>query len=150
MSGTITRVAQGTINRLRGSLTFPGLTGMNITASYLGTKMIQMTMTGDSAMLLLTSTGAAKSPEPYREVELEVNLITSQALAFAWQQQELTNSLISGGATLRTAATSPGVSLYTFDTVIIRGIRNLSTDGKSVDYMLRFGCLWYINSTLWT
>lgn len=149
MSGTITRIAQGTVNRLRGSLSFPGLTGMNITASYLGKRLIAATFSGDAAMLIQTATGAAKSPEPYQEVELEVNLVKSQALAAAWQVQQMTNSLIPGGAVWRTDAVPPGVSLFNLDTVVIRGVRNIATDGASADYMLRFGALWYINATLW-
>lgn len=142
-------VPQGVISLLRGSLTFPGLPGMNITASYLGKRLISATFSGDAAMLLQTATGAAVSPEPYQEVELEVNLVKSQALAQAWQAQQQNTSLIPGGCVWRTDAVPPGVSLFRFSTVIIRGVRNMSGDGKSPDYMLRFGAIWQINSSLY-
>ena len=72
-------VPQGTLNRLRGSVTIPSNTGLNITASYLGKDGISMSFDGAANTAIDTMTGIVQSPEPYQRVTVAIHLLKSQA-----------------------------------------------------------------------
>lgn len=143
------RQNQGILNRVRGSISFPSLTGYNITSPYLGKRGITARFIGKSAILVDTMTGAVTSGEPFVRVELTIDMVRTQALAAQWQALQQVNSLI-GQATWRTDAVPPGVSLYTFDNVVFDSMDGFTADGMNADWPLRLAGIYYTNSNLFT
>ena len=61
------QIAQGTLNRARGSVVVADSPELNVTAPYLGREGISTNFEGDTTARIHTLTGVVNSPEIYME-----------------------------------------------------------------------------------
>jgi hypothetical protein len=138
-------VAQGTLNRLRGSVIWNTFPQLNVTASFLGPEAIRLALEGESVPYLPTLTGAVTSPEPYMMINMVINLLKSQSLSDAYKQQMESNSLL-GSCTVRPDATT--LSPYALNNCSIKSVRELSFAGTDAIYAVTIGGYYLVNQSL--
>lgn len=139
-------VAQGTLNRLRASVSIPDRPELNITASFLGKDGISVSLTGDATLTIPTMTGTVQSPEPYMLVELTVALLRTQTLGNQYKLQMELNTLL-GDFTVR--PDSSILSPYTFRNGAIARVRELPMNGTDAGYVATLTGYYNINDDLW-
>jgi hypothetical protein len=139
-------VPQGTINRLRASVTVTNFTGLNVTASYLGKEGISLSFDGVVTTPIETMTGIVPSPEPYQRVTANIHLLKTQALATAWKQQLERLSLI-GQLTVQPDAVA--LDPYQISNSYIYNVAPLKFDGTDAGWVVSVGGIYYVNSDLW-
>ena len=141
------QVQQGTLNRLRGSITWNAFPQLNITASYLGEEGIRMSFDGPATTIINTLTGTVTSPEPYRPVTLTINLLKTQQLGDLYKTQEETSTLLGDGTFRSDAAT---LSPYNLSNMAIMGVNEISANGRDPSYRVVVRGYYQVNSTLWS
>lgn len=138
-------VSQGTLNRLRGSVTWDSNSALNVTAPYLGKPGIRLALQGDSVTYIPTLTGAVTSPEPYMMVEMVMSLLKTQSLADAYKAKLESNALMGNGS-IRTDATTLGV--YQLVNCSIRSVRELDFSGEDAAFAVTIGGYYLVNADL--
>ena len=140
-------VAQGSLNRLRASVSWATFPALNVTAPYLGKRAISIAFAGDSVVYIDTMTGAVTSPEPYLRVNVTMNLLRTQALANAYKLQ-LENDALLGGCTVRPDAAA--MNPWTLHNCSIMSVSDMSLAGDDASYAVRIGGIYYVNSALFS
>lgn len=138
-------VAQGVLNRVRGSIVIPNFSSLNVSASYLGEQGISLSRNGSMTTFLPTMTGQATSPEPYQAVTLTVNLLRTQALAAQYEAQMALTTLL-GDITIYTDASTLGE--YLVNNAAIENVGPLSFAGKDAGYVVTIGGFIVVNNNL--
>jgi len=87
-------ISQGSLNKVRASVTIPTFPNLNVTASYLGPEGISLSKNGEITHQIPTLTGMVNSPSPYIPVVLTIHLIRSQNLAQSYESQAQDNSIL--------------------------------------------------------
>ncbi|MFZ1011186.1 MAG: hypothetical protein WAN65_30385 [Candidatus Sulfotelmatobacter sp.] len=146
MAAPNTAVPQGVLNRLRTSLTVVNFPQLNVTASFLGRRSIRLTREGRAVENLDSLTGIVPSGEPYYKMAAHINLLKSQALANAYEQQLLTNANI-GDVIVRTDTST--LQSFTISNCSIISIDELSFAGDTPDYLATVEGYYSINSALY-
>lgn len=138
-------VAQGSLNRLRGSLVWPSFPSLNITSPYLTKAAMRLSFQGESVVYLPTLTGAVTSPEPYLMCEVVASLNKANGLAQQYKAQ-LESSSSLGDGTLRpdTAALGP----FGLVNCSIKGVREVDLSGEDAAFAVIIGGYYLVNSTL--
>ena len=143
------QVPQGTLNRLRASITLTSFPNLNITASYLGREGISLTFDGVVTTPIDSMTGIVPSPEPYQRITVSAHLLKSQALANAYKAQIELNSLL-GDVTVRPdVAIGTGIGAYQLSNCYINTVNALKFDGTDAGWIIMIGGIYLINSALW-
>lgn len=138
-------VAQGVLNRVRGSVTWGSFPALNVTAPYLGKAAIRLALQGESTVYIPTMTGAVTSPEPYLMIEMTINLLKTQGLANQYKtQMELSSAL--GDGSVRSDAAPLGV--YQIINCSIKNVRELDFSGEDAGYNVIIGGYYLVNSSL--
>lgn len=138
-------VAQGTLNRLRGSVTFGLFPYLNITASYLGPEGINLTPEGDIVDTLPTMTGTVPSPAPYQMITVEVELLKTQSFSDRFKKQLEVNAVV-GPIVVRPDAST--LSNYPVLNASIYMASPGRLNGSSVAYMVGLRGYYLVNSDL--
>ena len=139
-------IDQGTLNRLRGSITIPNLPALNITAAFLGKAGINLALQGSATTFLPTMTGAVTSLEPYQAVILTAALLKTQALSGQWKAQQ-ENSSILGPITVKTdSSVFPDYNLFN---CAIESVRDMSFAGDDPQFMITIGGYYPVNAAMW-
>jgi hypothetical protein len=138
-------IAQGTLNRVRGSVVWANFPSLNVTAPYLSKEGIRLALQGESTLYLPTMTGAVTSPEPYMMIECTIHLLKTQGLAQLYKNQmELQSTL--GDGSVRPDSTSLGI--YQIINCSIKSIRELEFSGESAIFAVNLGGYYLTNSSL--
>lgn len=137
---------QGTLNRLRGSLSFSDIQALNVIVSNLGSEGISVSFGGGATTRIDTMTGQVTSPDPWVPVKLTVNLVRTQALANAYKTQQELNSLL-GDVTFRTDSATLGT--YQFSNTSIGRVGDMRVNGRDAGYALEIDGTYNINSSLY-
>ena len=87
-------IAQGLLNRVRGSVVFPAFSTLNVTAPYLAAEGISLEIDEDGTEQMKTITGVVNSPAAYVLATATIHVLKTQALGEAWAQQFQSNSQI--------------------------------------------------------
>lgn len=143
-----TQIPQGTLNRLKASMTLNSFPGLNITPEYLGKEMITLTPTGDITSFIPTTTGAVTSPEPYQFYTISAHLLKTQALAPAYKSQLESNSLLGDITVWLDVQTGQGVASYSFNNCAIKGVGAIKIDGMDAGWMVEIGGYYTVNASL--
>lgn len=138
-------VAQGNLNRLRGSVVWPGFPALNVTAPFLGREGISLALEGESTAFLPTMTGAVTSQEVYMMIGLTMHLLKTQALADAYKAQMELNSLLGDG-TVRPDAKE--LSPYAIINCAIQSVRELRFSGDDAGYAVSVRGYYLVNAAL--
>jgi hypothetical protein len=139
-------VAQGSLNRVRASVSWPNFPELNITAPYLGADGIRLALEGESTVFLPTMTGAVTSPQPYMMISLTTNLIKTQALADAYKAQMESNALLGDGVVRPDV--SSGLSPYPVTNCAIESVRELAFNGSDAGFVVTIKGYYLVNSSL--
>lgn len=139
-------IQQGTLNRLRGSVSPVDFPELNVIAANLGTEGISISFAGGATTTIDTLTGVVQSPEPYIKISVKVHMLKSQILSELWKQQ-MEDSTLLGDLSVTTDTTT--LSDYNFSNVAIESIETLDFSGKSAAYVLNLTGIYYINNSLW-
>jgi len=139
-------VPQGTINRLRASVTLPDHPELNITSPFLGKAGISLAFEGNSTVYVDTMTGAVTSPEPYLKCTITCHLLKTQNLADRYKKQMETLALIGDG-TVR--SDSQALSPWTLINLSIQSVRELSFAGDDAGYVVAIGAYYPTNQALY-
>ena len=140
------QIPQGTLNRLRASITWPNFANLNISSGYLGKMGIRLAFEGDSTTFIQTMTGTVPSPEPYMMITATAHLLKSQPLAQAYKQQMELSALLGNG-TIR-GDTTP-LTPWVINNASIQTVRELNFAGDDGDYAVTFRGYYLINSNLY-
>lgn len=140
-------VLQGTLNRIRASITVPLFPQLNITASYLGREGISFATEGETTTTIPTMTGVVQSPEPYQLTRMTAHLLRSQSLAALWEAQRIAVALIGVVVLI---PDSSNLLPYTFTNCAIRNVAELRVNGDNADYALELTGIYNINVVLWS
>jgi hypothetical protein len=139
-------VAQGNLNRLRGSIIFPDFPSLNITAPFLGPEGINLNPEGVITDVLETMTGTVNSPVPYQMVTVEVELLKTQSFSDLFKQQLESDSVL-GDFTVRVDTTT--LTSYAINNGSIAMASPGRLNGKNVGFMVTFRGFYLVNSTLY-
>lgn len=139
-------IPQGTLNRLRGSITIPGFPELNVTASYLGPEGIGLSFGGVVTTSLPTMTGVVQSPEPYQECNVTIHLLKTQSFANLWKLQLELLSLLGDMIVTPDAV---ALSAYSLSNTAIQNVNPLSFAGRDAGWSVMCSSIYYINSALW-
>ena len=139
-------IAQGSLNRLRSSVTVPDFPALNITSSYMGKSFVTVTFDGDFDKLIGTGTGAVTSPEPYVEANVVVSLLRTQALSGAWLAQAQTLSDIGDVSIFPDSTAFPEIDLVS---CVIQHVDPGVYDGLDPIVKLNLKGVFLINNNLW-
>jgi hypothetical protein len=141
----IQRVDQGTLNNLRGNLTFESFPELNITASFLTKAGISVRRTGPVVTRAEALTGDTTIPEPYQRVEVTCALNRATSLASDYETRIRLTGLM-GNATLKSDSTAfPAMS---FINMSISNVGDIALNNGSIDYGVVFEGTYYINEGL--
>lgn len=146
MAQTNPLVAQGTLNRLRGSVVIPGFPELNVTAPFLGEAGIGLQLEGVTTTFINSMTGAVSSPEPYQILTCTIALLRTQGLA------ELYKAKIEGDArigdfTVRVDAST--LSQYPAVNGAIESLAPLQINGRDAGFGITLKGYYNINNDLW-
>ena len=139
-------IPQGTLNRLRTSVSWASFPALNVTASYLGRRSVRLTREGRAVENLQALTGLVPSPEPYVLMQVHINLLKSQGLANQYEQQLQTQANI-GDATVRTDTST--LQSFQINNASIITVDELSFAGDEPGYMVTCEGYYVINSAIW-
>lgn len=138
-------IAQGSLNRVRASVTIPSFPTLNVTASYLGSEGISMAKNGEITTQIRTLTGLVNSPEPYVPVLLTIHLLRSQNLAQLYEIQMQDNSVLGD---LYVTPDSSALNDYTIFNGSIVGVQEQRFNGTDAGYTITIGGYQAINNSL--
>ncbi len=149
MSGTVLQqlVQQGALNRLRPHLVVSQYPALNVTADYMGPEGISIEFQSQATDFPPSMTGLVTSPAPYVTTNFRVQMLRTQGLAGAWQNQYYQTSVL-GNVTIHTDVSISGVSQLRFRDVGVRNIPQFIMNGRDPYYTVDlFGAL-IINGNL--
>lgn len=140
-------IAQGSLNRIRGSINFVDNTELNITAPYLGKEGINISFDGDQTLAIPTMTGLVTSPEPYQIMTLTAHLLRTQSLSNIWysfiQQTTLCGDFV---------VTTDSIAFPTIyvNNGFIKTTAAMLANGTAADYTVELGGYILLNNQLWS
>lgn len=138
-------IAQGSLNRILGSVIFNSNPSFNVTSPFLSREGIRLALQGQSTVYLPTMTGAVRSQAPYMMVECTINLLKSQALANQFKDQMEVDSFL-GDMTVRPDSTT--LNPYAIVNVSIQNVRELDFSGENAVYSIVMGGYYQVNGNL--
>ena len=140
------QISQGTLNRLRASVTWNDFPALNVTASFLGADGLTLDPDGDATTFINTLTGAVTSPEPYIMVNIEMHLLRTQGLAGQYKAQWEQNSQLGNGVVRLDSSALPPFNVV--NCAIMR-VQALKADGKDAGYVVRVRGYYQVNQNLY-
>jgi|ERR1035437_6185228 hypothetical protein len=138
-------IPQGTVNKLRGSISFPDFPAINITNSFLGSEGIKITYSGETTTIIPTMTGIVTSPEPYMMVEIAAHIMRTNGMSGAITNQLKASSTVGNAVVRSDVSTESDVTVLNAS---ITGLGEVHMDGKNPAQMITFKGYWPINSNL--
>lgn len=139
-------IAQGTLNRLRGSVVWQNYPTLNVTAPYLSKEGIRLSLDGEATVFLPTITGAVTSPEPYQMITLTMNILKTNGLAALYQAQMVDTTLLGNG-TVKTDTSS--LPVFPLVNCAIEGVREMPFNGEDASFVVMIRGYYIINNALW-
>ena len=139
-------IDQGTLNRLRGSVTWVNFPTLNVTAPYLNKEGIRLALDGEATTFVPTITGAVTSPEAYQMITLTMNILKTNGLAALYQAQ-MQNLTTLGNGTVKTDTSS--LPVFPLINCAIEGVRELNFSGEDAGFAVIIRGYWIVNNALW-
>lgn len=140
-------ISQGTLNRIRASVSLTDYPALNVTASFLAKEGVSLAIEGEMTTFVPTLTGAATSGEPYVMCTLTLNLLRTQGLASSYKSQMEASTQI-GEITVKPDATT--LPDYVLENCAIEGVQELMFNGTDPGYRVRIRGYYLINNNLWS
>lgn len=141
------QIAQGTLNRLRASVTVANIPALNVTAPFLGREGISLNPEGPVTTMIPTQTGFVASPEPFQQVTVTMHLLRTQGLSALYKEKVETNSFLGDVVIRPDSVTLPDYSLSNCSIV---AVRELGMNGSDAGYVVSISGIYHINNDLWS
>lgn len=142
-------IAQGQLNLVQASVSVPGNTSLNVTASFLGRAGIRLALEGDANRRIPTMTGVANSPQVYQDCRVTINLLKTQGLSALYKLQMETLVTI-GNITVRPdVSAGVGLTPYPLSNATIQSVRELDFSGDDAGWVVELMGVYVINNQLW-
>ncbi len=139
-------ISQGTLNRLRGTVTWTDFPELNVSAPFLGKEAMRLSLEGEATTFIDTLTGSVTSPEPYMAVSLTLNLLKTQRLSDLYKRKMETSALLGSGTVRGDSAI---LSPYDLINCGIQAIRELNFSGDDAGFVVSIKGYYNINNALW-
>lgn len=139
------RVPQGTLNKLRGSVSFTDHPELNVTASFLGEEGISLDFEGDASGYAPTMTGAVPSPNPYMLATVTMHLLRTQSLANQFKEQVEDTTTIGD---LSVTTDTSTLDAYYLENCTLLSPREVAMNGKDPNYTVMVKGTYPINASL--
>lgn len=139
-------IEQGTLNRIRGSVTWTNFPGLNVTAPFLDKDGINLRKEGEASMQHGTMTGLVQSPEPYMPVSVVIALLKTQSLSESYKAQMQANSVLGPGTVYPDV--SEGLSPYALYNMSIQSVGELLFNGTTPIFAVTCRGYWIVNNSL--
>jgi len=140
-------VAQGTLNRLRGSVVIPDHPSLNVAAFNLGENGMTLAFDGNAVLMINTLTGRVTSPEPFVPATLTVPLLKTQALAGQYKAKIESLALIGDITVYTDSSVLPAFSLKN---CAIEKVESMPINGKDAVIGVTIAGTWQVNDQLYT
>lgn len=150
MSGTTNAnplISVGFINRLRGSITVPSFTALNVTAPYLGKEGISITLEGEGVEYLPAMTAGVPSPVPYQMARIRFPLLKSQNLAAQYKLQYESIAMIGQVNVKGDSSTLPTYSFLNVS--IVNNGSDQRYNGDDANFPVELRGMYLINNSMW-
>lgn len=142
-------VDQGSLNKVKGSVSYPNHPELNVTSIYLAPDMIRMGVEGNMTTMLPTATGTVTSPEPYLMGTVTLSLLRTQSFSDLYKQQWEADSRV-GNLTVRPDLDSGvGISAFDFNNCAIESVREMPMNGTDATMVVTLRGFYVINNNLW-
>ncbi|MEN9755817.1 MAG: hypothetical protein RL755_4 [Pseudomonadota bacterium] len=140
------QVKQGSLNRVRGSVSFVNAPDMNITAPFMTKEGLSLSWEGESVTFIDTMTGVVTSPEPYQKVTLTIGVLKTTTLGTAYKNR-MENDCDLGDCVIN--PDSSNFPKFTIANSAIEGIEACTFNGTDPGFRIRIKGVWAINNVLW-
>jgi hypothetical protein len=140
-------IAQGVLNRVRGSFVLANFPALNVTAPYLDKEGINLRLEGEMSMQHGTMSGLVQSPEPYIPVSVVVALLKTQSLSDTYKAQFETNAVVGPGTVWPDVST--GLSQFNLHNLSIQSVGDLLFNGTTPIFALTMRGFYVVNNSLW-
>lgn len=145
-------IPQGTLNRLRGAVTFVGngpsgnVSALNVTASFLAKAGITLTLEGEATDIIGTMAGTVTSPAPYQMCSVVINILKTQNLAAVYKAQMELNTVIGDFSVTPDASTLPS---YYINNAAIESVKEMPFNGSDPAFSITLKGYYVVNNQLW-
>ena len=139
------QIAQGTLNRIRGSAIFPLFPTLNVTAGFLGKAGIGVALQGETTVFIPTLTGAVTSPEPYQIAMVTLHLLKTQNLAGIYKARMELDARVGD---MKVIPDAVGFPSYDLVNCAIASVREMSFAGDDAGFVVSMHGYYQINSDL--
>ena len=139
------QINQGTLNRVRGSVTFADNASLNVTAPYLGQDAISIAFNNDISQPITTMTGVVQSLQVVQMVTVTMHLLRTQSLSDSYKKVIEDNAIV-GDITIRPDSST--LSPYTFVNCAITSVENLTFAGQDAGFVVNITGAYLINGAL--
>jgi len=116
-----------------------------VTAPFLAPEGARLTFEGVTTTFLPTMTGVVTSPEPFQMISLDIYLLKSQSLAWAYEAQRQFSALLGQGV-VRTD--SPVGTPYDLFNCAIENVEALDFSGRTPNYVVRVRGYYEVNASM--
>ena len=133
------------LNRIRGSVSVPSNTNLNLNANQLGEKGITLKLEGKITDVIPAMTGVVNSPRIYQTATITLDLLKTNGFGDIWKKQAELNSLIGD---IVVYPDTSALSNYPLSNCSIADIDPDTLNGTSASMSLTITGTYYINSSL--
>ncbi len=139
-------VAQGTLNRLSASLSWPDFPELNVTPPFLAKEAIRLALEGQSVVMLPTMTGTVTSPEPYMMISVTAHLLKTNALGPLYKAKMEDLATLGDGVVRPDTSNMPP---YDITNCAIESVRELDFSGADPGFVVTIRGYYIVNNALW-
>lgn len=139
-------VAQGFLNRVRGSISVTDNPNLSVTAAYLGKEGISLRPDNAATDIIPTMTGTVGSQTPYQQVTLTVHLLRTQSLGASYQQRFATDTAL-GEVVVTPDANTFGN--FTVQNAYLVNFNELPFNGSDAGYVVTISGYVITNDNMW-
>lgn len=151
MPGTVNPLtAQGFLNLTQASVSIPGNTGLNVTASYLARAGIRLALEGEATRRIPSMTGVVISQQVYQDCRVTIALLKTQPLSALYKAQMETDTTL-GNIVIRpdVSVGGNGLTPYPLNNASIQGVREQDYSGDDAAWVIELMGVYLINANLW-
>lgn len=146
MPATNPLIAQGVLNRLIASVSWPSFPALNITPPFLSREGIRLALEGNSIVMLPTMTGTVLSKEPYMMISVTAHMLKSNALGPAYKAQMETDSALGNGVVRADTNNMTPWDIYNCG---IESVRELDFSGNDAQFVVTMRGYYLVNNEMW-
>ena len=139
-------IAQGTLNRLRGSVVVTNIPNLTVTAPYLGKTGISLALQGVATTYIDTMTGSVTAPEPYQLVTVVISTLKTNGIASLWKAQMENTTLLGDIVVSSDTLAFPSYKLVN---CAIESIADMAFNGTTAEVAITVKGIYNINNNLW-